>query len=151
MKLTAMSLCCIFIIHNKSFLASFWSQVYLIPVNLRPKKNNGFTCQSRLHTGSLYFCTPFLSKLNNNCSYKWTFLLFSHSEVEQLCLLLVGPSLGQTWLVQVAVRHAGLDWFGGWAVGKALGDVIVIQHRRVLQGGQSRTPGLLYLNEEELT
>lgn len=30
-------------------------------------------------------------------------------------------------------------------MGEALGDVEVVQHCHVLQGGQSRTPGLLHL------
>lgn len=73
----------------------------------------------------------------------------SHCEVEELRLLLVGPSLGQTRFVQVAVRHAGLDRLGGRAVGEALGDVVVVQHRHVLQGGQSGAPGLLHLEADE--
>lgn len=75
-------------------------------------------------------------------------LRFPHCEVEELRLLLVGPPLGQTRFVQVAVRHAGLDRLGGRAVGEALGDVAVVQHRHVLQGGQSGAPGLLHLEAE---
>lgn len=85
-----------------------------------------------------------------NCFFSLAFsyslgALFSHIEVEELRLLLVGPSLGQTRFVQVAVRHAGLDRLGGRAVGEALGDVVVVQHRHVLQGVQSGAPGLLHL------
>lgn len=83
--------------------------------------------------------------LQNNIKYKHLALLLAHSEVEELRLLLVGPSLGQTRFVQVAVRHAGLDGLGGRAVGEALGDVVVVQHRHVLEGGQGRSPGLLHL------
>ena len=72
--------------------------------------------------------------------------LLPHSEVEELRLLLVGPSLGQARLVQVSVRHAGLDRLGGRAVGEALGDIVVVQHRHVLQGGQGGAPGLLHLD-----
>lgn len=73
-------------------------------------------------------------------------MLFSHSEVEELRLLLVGSFLGQTRFVQVSVRHAGLDRLGGRAVGEALGHVEVLQHGHVLQRGQSRSPGLLHLD-----
>lgn len=59
----------------------------------------------------------------------------SHIEVEKLRLLLIGSSLGETWLVQVTVRNTGLDRLGGGAVGEALWDVAVVQHRHVLQGG----------------
>lgn len=78
----------------------------------------------------------------------------AHREVEELRLLLVGSSLGQAGFVQVAVRHAGLHRLGGRAVDEALGDVAVVQHRHVLQGGQSRPPGLLHLEgfkEEHLS
>lgn len=73
--------------------------------------------------------------------------MLSHVEVEELRLLLIGPSLGQTRFVQVAVRHAGLDRLGGRTVGEALGDVEVVQYRHVLQGGESGPPGLLHLEE----
>lgn len=72
-------------------------------------------------------------------------ICWAYREVEELGLLLVRPSLGQTGFVQVAVRHAGLHRLGRWAVGEALGDVKVVQHRHVLQGAQSCTPGLLHL------
>jgi len=70
---------------------------------------------------------------------------FPHSEVEELRLLLIGPFLGQTRLVQVPVGNAGLHGLGGRAVGEAVGHVEVLQHRHVLQGGQRRSPGLLHL------
>lgn len=73
----------------------------------------------------------------------------SHVKVEELGLLLIGSSLGETGLVQVSVRHAGLDRLGGRAVGEALRDVAVVQHRHVLQGGQGGTPGLLHLEVEK--
>lgn len=44
----------------------------------------------------------------------------SHIEVEKLRLLLIGSSLGETWLVQVTVRNTGLDRLGGGTVGEAL-------------------------------
>lgn len=44
----------------------------------------------------------------------------SHIEVEKLGLLLIGSSLGETWLVQVTVRNTGLDRLGGGTVGEAL-------------------------------
>ncbi len=94
----------------------------------------------------------FLETLNHSAadsSYKHHSLLFSHIEVEELRLLLIGPSLGQTWFVQVAVRHTGLDRLGGRAVGEALGDVVVVQDCHVLQGGQSCTPGFLHLKGAE--
>lgn len=68
-----------------------------------------------------------------------------HGEVEELRLLLVGPLLGQTGLVQVPVRHAGLHRLRGRAVGEAVGHVEVLQHRHVLQGGEGGSPGLLHL------
>lgn len=87
----------------------------------------------------------FLALLVTVAKYEHHTLPFSHSEVEELRLLLIGPSLSQTRFIQVAVRHAGLDRLGGRAVGEALGDIVVIQHRHVLQGGQRCTPGLLHL------
>lgn len=77
-------------------------------------------------------------------------LQFPHIEVEELRLLLVGPPLGQTRFVQVAVRHAGLDGLGGRAVGEALGDVAVVQYRHVLKGGEGRPPSLLHLNRNNV-
>lgn len=69
----------------------------------------------------------------------------SYIEVEELRLLLIGSSLGQTRLVQIAVGHAGLDRLRGRTVCEALRDVTVVQHRHVLQGGQGGAPGLLHL------
>lgn len=88
--------------------------------------------------------SPSPSSINENTAPR----RISHREVEELRLLLVGPPLGQTRLVQVAVRHAGLDRLGGRAVGEALGDVVVVQHRHVLQGGQGGAPGLLHLEAD---
>lgn len=85
--------------------------------------------------------------VNETRSLRFASLPFPHIEVEKLRLLLVGSSLGQTGFVQVAVRHAGLDRLGGRAVGEALRHVAVVQHRHVLQRGQSRSPGLLHLKE----
>lgn len=73
----------------------------------------------------------------------------SHVKVEELRLLLIGSPLGETRLVQVSVRHAGLDRLGGRTVGEALRDVAVVQHRHVLQGGQGGAPGLLHLQVEQ--
>ena len=73
------------------------------------------------------------------------YIYISYCEVEELSFLLVGTPLGKAGLVQVSVRHAGLDGLRGRAVGEALGHIGVVQHRHVLQGGQCGAPSLLHL------
>lgn len=63
-------------------------------------------------------------------------VLSSHHEVELLCLLLVGPPLGDAGFAEVRLRHRRLDRLGGSAVVETLGHIIVLNGYHVLDGGQ---------------
>lgn len=74
--------------------------------------------------------------------------VFADVKVKELGLMLIGSFLGQTGFVKVTVWHTGLDRLWGRTVGEALGDVVVLQHRHVLQSGQCCPPGLLHLHNK---
>lgn len=71
--------------------------------------------------------------------------LLSHHEVELLCLLLIGPPLGDAGLAEVGLRHGGLDRLGGAAVVETLRHIVVLDGYHVLDGGQGGLGRLLYL------
>lgn len=75
--------------------------------------------------------------------------LFTHHEVELLCLLLVGPPLSNAGFAEVRLRHSRLDWLSGSTVVEALGYVVVFNGYHVLDGGQSGLWCFLDLEIEE--
>lgn len=74
---------------------------------------------------------------------------WTHSEVEALGLLLIGPPLADVGLAHVGVRRGRLDRLGGLAVLEGLGHVKVLHRQHVLEGLHRRIQSLLHLHADK--
>lgn len=74
---------------------------------------------------------------------------WTHSEVEALGLLLIGPPLADVGLAHVGVRRGRLDRLGGLAVLEGLRHVKVLHSQHVLEGLHRRIQSLLHLHTDK--